>query len=125
MSAYDDTARKCAVVAGVSAGPSMVVEREPDRAEDAIHCVWSDGAHIHRDKFPRRTLDKVKTEPWPATNKTSGPRQKGLSFACLLLRKNRRDFEPWRKPTENGKSAKSVCGVPSHAPRPRGEKRTA
>ena len=44
-----------------SGGPAMTVEREPDRAQDAVHCVWSDGAHIHRDTFLRRTLDKVKT----------------------------------------------------------------
>ncbi len=44
-----------------SGGPNMVIEREPDRTEDAVHCVWSDAAHIHRDKCPRRTLDKVKT----------------------------------------------------------------
>jgi uncharacterized protein YodC (DUF2158 family) len=44
-----------------SGGPAMTVEREPDRAEDAVHCVWSDSGHIQRDKFPRLTLDKVKT----------------------------------------------------------------
>jgi uncharacterized protein YodC (DUF2158 family) len=43
-----------------SGGPAMVVEREPAPPHDVIHCVWSDAGTIHRDQFPRRTLDKVK-----------------------------------------------------------------
>lgn len=43
-----------------SGGPSMTVEREPDNLDAPVHCVWFDVGALHRDQFPRRTLDKVK-----------------------------------------------------------------
>jgi len=39
----------------------MTVEREPDQAQDAVPCVWSEAGFIRRDHLPRRTLDKVET----------------------------------------------------------------
>ena len=60
----------------------MTVEREPDQAQDAVHCVWSEAGFIRRDHLPRRTLDKVETWPWHAANKTGSPRKKGWCFAC-------------------------------------------
>jgi len=44
-----------------SGGANMTVEREPDQADDVIHCVWLDHDwRPHRGEFPRRTLEKVK-----------------------------------------------------------------
>jgi hypothetical protein len=39
----------------------MTVEKEPEHKDGPIHCVWADAGSIHRDQFPRRVLDKVKT----------------------------------------------------------------
>jgi uncharacterized protein YodC (DUF2158 family) len=43
-----------------SGGPTMTVEREPEKAEATIHCIWFDGGEAKRGEFPRKTLDKVK-----------------------------------------------------------------
>jgi hypothetical protein len=40
----------------------MTVEREPSKADDAVHCVWLDlNGQPQRAELPRRTLDKVRT----------------------------------------------------------------